>query len=446
MHYSSYYKLYFNFIIEINALLANRLRGSDLERAQSIVRLALTELGGGPRRVEQRLRSTLLWCRDPNYRCLMFDSSPQEIAASWMYRDPAHSPCRSATAHHKEHAQRLQFIAHELRLSRTRRKGLVRAATVTAASAARLARENATNRKNQHLRNTGAEYRVDYVKADKRRRRIDLERLTLDYTERLIKLQMAGWIVVFQTIILPEHARPTIGRMRMWGLAGSPDAQDGAKTLRDIQRAALPTKGSSGRLGGFWVLQAHDSNQLHMHSHVAFRSQQEFEAYQQRLKSAYADHTYQYRNFRVVGAFGVGTPVEQNAIDTQVLPHANDIRRSVIYSMREFDQEVNLLPGRRHASFGALIVKKPLSANEAGGPAESTIGGRSEDNRIKHYKALHWSPGNPICVSLVPSTSVASVVFEASHLRPQIRAPPTHCNVFQGCSIRVLCSYSIRHF
>lgn len=435
--------MYHNYINEINDLLAIRLRGFHLQQAQSIALSSLTELGGGPRRVEQRLRSTLAWCRDPSYRRLMFDSSPHEIAASWMYRDPTHSPCRSAASHHREHAKRIQFIGHELRLSKDLRKGLARAAAATAASAARLGRENTSNKKNQRLRSKGASHRVDYVKAEQWRRRIDLDRQTLGYTKRLIELQIAGWIVVFQTIILPEHVRPTMRRMRLWGLAGSPDAQDGAKTLRDIQRAALPTKGSSRRLGGFWVLQAHDSNQLHMHSHVAFRTQQEFEIYQQRLKAAYADHTYQYRHFRVVGAFGVGTPVEQNAIDTQVLPHANDIRRSVIYSMREFVQEVNLLPGRRHASFGALIVKKPLSANEAGGPAESTIGVRPEDNRIKHF---HCSPENPICVSLVPSTGVTSVVFEVSHLRPQIRAPPTHCNVFQGCSISVLCSYSIRHF
>src|SRR5690606_26253915 len=176
-------------------LLARRLRGSELVCALGVVDASMNELGGGPRRVEQRLRSTLAWCRDPSYPRLMLDSSPQEMAVSWMYRDPAHSPCRSAAAHHKEHARRLQFIGHELRLPRHHRRGLVRAAEATAASAANLARKNLSKRENVRLRMIGAAYRVDYVKADQQRRRADLDRQTRRYTEGLIELQRAGWIV-----------------------------------------------------------------------------------------------------------------------------------------------------------------------------------------------------------------------------------------------------------
>ncbi|WP_162988203.1 hypothetical protein [Alcaligenes aquatilis] len=450
MHYSSYHKLYSNFIIEINALLANRLRGSTLERAQSIVRLALTELGGGQRRVEQRLRSTLEWCRDPNYRRLMFDSSPKEIALSWMYRDPAHSPCRSAAAHHKEHAQRLQFIAHELRLSRDQRKGLVRAAERTAASAARLRLENTSKKENQRLRTKGVSHRVDYVKADQWRRCVDHERQVRRYSASLIQLQREGWIVCFQTIVLPEPARPTLSRSNQWGLAGSPDAAHGTQILRQIQRASLPAKAVSKRLGGFWALQSHDSDQVHQHGLIAFRDQQELDAYWKRLNESYANRTLRLRSFKVIGAFGVHQEVGKDSIDLRILSNEDDIKRTVLYSMREFGREVNLIPAaRRHAAFGALTIKKPKPTNESTCEQQSEEK-QSGDRRIKHFPGPQVQT-KTLCVSHFSTLPANRILFDIvvlarRHMRPPVRAPPTNFNAFQGRSIAVRCSYSIRYF
>src|SRR5690606_22773214 len=204
------------------------------------------------------------------------------------------------------------FIGHELKLPTDQRKGLVRTAEATAASAARLARENASNKQNERLRNIGAKYRVDYVKADRRRKRIDLNQQCSKYIERLIELQREGWIVCFQTIILPENARPTLARSHQWGLAGSPDAQHGAKTLLDIQTAATKDIASSC-LGGFWALQAHDCGQVHMHGLPAFRNQQEFDAYRNRLDASFAAHTYRLRHLKVIAGFGVSSDVKDNA-------------------------------------------------------------------------------------------------------------------------------------
>lgn len=451
-------------------LLARRLRGADLVLALDFVDASMNELGGGSRRVEQRLRSTLAWCRDPSYPRLMLDSSPQEIAESWMYRDPAHSPCRSAAAHHKEHARRLQFIGHELRLPRHHRRGLVRAAEATAASAANLARKNLSNRENVRLRMIGAAYRVDYVKADQQRRRADLDRQTRGYTEGLIELQRAGWIVAFITIVLPEHMRPTLQRSHWWGLAGSPTADDGNEVLRAIRRAALPAKRVSERVGGFWLTQAHDSDQVHTHSHVAFRDQGELDEYLRRLHAAYDRHTCRLRSLSVVGAFGVRFPIEENAIDLQVLAAEDDIRRTVTYSMRELDRGVNLLPsGRRHAPFGALASAIQVRHNtlpQAQGTTTnhairlavvSVLGGpvnpipaaaqvMAEDNRIKHFPEeetpclAHVQTSEPTPFAGGFSQIIPRV--DRRYLRPPVRAPPPHCNCFQDRSIVARYTYS----
>ncbi|MAK55626.1 MAG: hypothetical protein CML17_07265 [Pusillimonas sp.] len=264
-----------------------------------------------------------------------------------------------------------------------------------------MARQNAAKKKNQHLSNIGAAYRVDFVKADLRRKKIDVDRQASRYAESLIELQRAGWIVCFQTIILPETARPSLGRRwHWWGLAGSPDGAVGAQILLDIQRSALPRKDVSNRLGGFWVFQAHtETDQLHQHGCIAFRSQHELDAYVQRLRAAYASLTYKLRNLRVCGGFGVGFEVEGNAINLQALSGENDIRKSVIYAVRELDSEVNLMPAsRRHASFGALAVRRANLADKAHcTKLEAESGGAQIKHNSEAYDQYLQAP----CASLI---------------------------------------------
>lgn len=446
---------------EFRDLLARRLREPELARALCIVDASMNELGGGPRRVEQRLRSTLKWCRDPSYPRLMLDSSPQEIALSWLYRDPSHSPCKSAAEHHREHARRLQFIGHELRLNRDHRKGLVRAAAETAASAARLARNNTANRGKQ----PGQHY--DYARNDQIKRSIRLSKITGQYSDQLVRLNRQGWIVCFLTIVLPTHARPTLSRSKYWGLAGSPDAAQGAETLLSIFRSAKPKKNVSSQLGGVWRLQEHDSDQVHLHGVIAFKDRQVIAQFLAKLETEFEAKTYQLRNLKVIAGFGVGFEVEDNSIDFHTLPTEADIRRTVVYVMRELDGPVNLLPGtKRYAAFGALLAGSEKKARQrtpsASKPIQSISRGTrqpietasSEDVRIKHFPdpqpqeklacILHFPLSKP--AFWVSSISFCTAAVAHRHIRPPVRAPPAYCNPFQDRSIAVRYSYFIHLF
>lgn len=330
-----------------------------LTRALDVASAAMSELGGGPGRVEQRLRTTLAWCRDESYPGLMLDSSLDQIARSWMFRNPDSSPDPSAFAHHRAHARRIQWIAHEIRLPRSLRTGLVKTAQRLAASAQRLARQNASNKRNRQLAAQGAGFRVDWDKSDSSRQSQRIEAMSRKRSQQLIDLQRSGWIVVFETLVLPSHIRPSLKRWRCWGLAGSPDSAQGRQALQDMSKAARPKENSSRRLGGLWCLQSHACEQLHQHAVIAFRDQQEYDDYRKQLEDAYSSETYRWRKLTVLGGFGIGIDVEENAIVMLPLATPDDIRREVQYILRELDVEADLIPGNRHGTFGALAAPKP---------------------------------------------------------------------------------------
>lgn len=390
----------------------------------------MSELGGGPHRVRQRLRTTLQWCQDKSYLGLTLDASPQELAESWRYRDPAHSPAGSAYAHHKTHAQRIQFISHEIGLSRDLRKGLLTAAMRTAASARTLVLKNTSDCKNRSLTLAGESYSVDYVKADRLARRSRIDTSTRKYMNELVELQSNGWFVVYLTIILPRSARPSTSSKRIWGLAGSPDAAKGAEVLLKIQRAALPSKHSSKLVAGFWRLQLHDCEQVHLHAPLAFPNLQEFELYLQRLNDAYFKHTNSLRNLKIIGGFGIGLRVEDNAIDVQILDTADDIKRVVSYSLRQLDVDVDLTPvAHRYAAFGALTSKPRKNIAASQNPKKDG----SEAVRIKHYMDLPYIH----LIEVLACQNFTLGVFSPVNSRPSLllppaRAPPPNYNGQNG--------------
>src|SRR5690606_26579206 len=114
-------------------------------------------------------------------------------------------------------------------------------------------------------------------------------------------------IVEFVTIRLPDSCHPHLHR-RMWGLAGAPDAEDGANALRAIHAFAVPTRSANETIGGLWRIDTHTtSGQVHMHSIVAHRDTAAQARYRQRLRHGFEQQAHRrgWRSLPVVGAFGI---------------------------------------------------------------------------------------------------------------------------------------------
>lgn len=287
-------------INRFRALLARRLNGPDLLRAVTIAEAAMVELGGGPQRVEQRLKSTLAWCRSQHCEGLTFDANAAQVAAA--FHRTMISKHKTAYAHALGHARTVQAVSNELQVRPDRRRALVNQAlrlstrardfALSAMSARANARRDPFDENDQWTR--------DFARADRRKHKQKSDEL-IKSVMRLEQLLASGWIVRVYTICLPAGYHPS--SEAYFGLADSPDADEAAQALRAIVADAMPSRGATARLAGVRRIELHASGTPHCNLVMGFRSHEDATRFETRLKAAYLSRTYHKWNVRVVAGF-----------------------------------------------------------------------------------------------------------------------------------------------
>lgn len=389
------------------AILSRRLRGGWLTRALAIAQSALTELGGGSERVERRLRSTLAWCRSPENPTLRVDSPPEEVAADHHHQRLG----GTASAHHRRHHDRVQACLSELRLADHLRMGLIKQARSLVERARRINLQNLSGKQNRLL--PPGEWRQNFLAADARARSRTASAFRRDAIHALENLRQAGWLVDVITITLTPGYHPKSGYF--FGLAGSPDSRDAADTLRRLWAGSRPGP-------GFWKLETHEDGVLHMHTMVAYASEQDRASHQARLRDAYLRETYRGWNFPVAGGFGLVVPPWENwrfPLYVEAMRDATHLLQTVRYVTKKLCPLVSTIPGRSRGVTGKLLVDAQLSQPQ-------------KVNRIKIYQG--WprvssrpaAPAQPAPQSITAQPRVASrlPVSVSAWWRPPARAPP----------------------
>lgn len=398
-------------------LLSRRLGGSSLVLAMGIVKRAMHELGGGPRRVEQRLRSTLQWCRDEAYRGLTLNAAAKTIGST--FRHTLLKRHKTGHAHVVSHMRTVRSVSHELGLPAPLRRALVNQSRRLALRARDLALTS-TSEKLNRLRDPSDTYRLDLARADRRRRIIKQKDAHFRAVCRLSALQKDGWVVRAITITLPAsyHAGSYLH-----GLAGSPDADQCATTLRALWAASMPSKDVFRRLAGFWRIECTDDKQTpHIHAVVAYKNHREADAHHERLKQSYIRSTYSGWSLDVVSSFGIACPPWCNwsiPIYVEQAHSPEHLAQCVSYCLKGiFSGTPPMVSGRCYAMFGVLrsdpsVAAIPLCVQEG-----------EKDNRIKTYQDMErvhsHSASRPSCAVCWVRFSELGPRFE----RPQCRAPP----------------------
>lgn len=409
--------MYHNYINEINSLLAIRLRGFHLQQAQSIALSSLKELGGGPRRVEQRLRSTLLWCRSKQNDDLTLCSTVEQVAKA---HERSHRALRqSAYSHHMRHARTVQAVCSELQIS----NHVLVNRTLRLAERARDFHNDNTS---ACLSRRGHDVDVTHRETCRRKRtHADLctEIRSLD------ALRSAGWIIRVYTITLPPGFHPA--NHCYFGLADSPTIDESAKALRAIFADAMPNRNSTQTTSGVRRIERHKSNVPHLNAIIAFRTQRDVERFDDRLQRAYMRHTCPGRSLTVKGAFGIdclSNDLSEVQIYTDTIIDSEHLYRCVSYQLKNLsDSTPELLSGRVYERLGALRANKKdddttdavIDIDAAADALDADVNAGAEDKRIKIYQERRPAFLNPGSVFV----SISAFISER-YLRPPVRAPP----------------------
>ena len=367
----------------------------------------MTELGGGPGRVEQRLRSTLAWCRSPESPALRVDSLPEQIAADhYRYRQQLGG---TASAHHRRHHDRVRACLSELRPPQHLRRSLIKQATALVERARRINLQNISNQKNR-TRPTG-EWRQNFLAADARARSREAAGFRRDTIQALERLRQAGWLVDAITITLPPGFHPKSSHC--FGLAGSPSSQDAADTLRRLWAGSKPGP-------GFWRLEEHADGTIHMHSMVAYPSARDRLAHHERLRRSYLRETYRGWSLSVAGGFGLTAPPWECwrfPLHIDTMRDTEHLIQTVRYITKRLCPLVSTLPGRSRGVTGKLLADAQLSQQKVG-----RIKNYQGGPRVSPRPAPHAQPApQPIARPRVSSCPRESVV---AWCRPPARAPP----------------------
>lgn len=333
-------------------LLSARLRGIALDYALAAIDKSLAELGGGKKRILQRLRSTIAWCKSGVAKDLVFfDSTPRELTAAWQNKSVRQS-CGSPTASkfYKRHASLITAIANELGLKPDYKHGIIKGIKRLIERTRAFALQNTSERLNR--RNSPGSRRVDLVQADFRAQRRRIFNLRYRVRLGLTELAEEGWVTKFITLTLPLAYHPS---SRSFVLAGSPTCQHGKDLLLDIFRAAMP-RYASETLAGIRIVDVHETGTPHLHALMSFRDAAAAITFERRLRNSYEEMTERWRNHKVVGVFGYYDPLDAfHAIDCQAVPRA-DIARVTNYVTKSLTRvpEIDCLHGRRYELLGAL--------------------------------------------------------------------------------------------
>lgn len=383
---------------------------------------ALHELGGGPRRVEQRLRSTLNWCRSKTKDGLTLCSKVEQVSKA---HERSHRALRqSAYSHHMRHARTVQAVCSELSLDQ---HVLVNHALRLAGRARDFYNDNTS----ACLSRRGHDVDVTHREACRRKRtHADL----CDEIRSLDGLRSDGWIIRVYTITLPSGFHPI--NHRYYGLADSPTLDESAKTLRAIFSDAMPNRNSTLTTSGVRRIERHKSNVPHLNAIIAFRSQMDVERFDARLQRAYMRHTSPGRSLTVSGAFGIDclpNGLSERQICTDTIADSEHLYRCVSYQLKKLsDSAPELISGRLYERLGALRANKkdddttdavididaPADALDADVDADADAD--AEDKRIKIYRERQ-----PTFFCLVVVFVSISALISERYLRPPIRAPPT---------------------
>lgn len=405
--------MYHNYINEINSLLAIRLKDFHLQQAQSIALSALRELGGGPRRVEQRLRSTLLWCRSKQNDALTLCSTPEQVSKA--HERSPRALRQSAYSHHMRHARTVHAICSELSLDQHVPVNRI-------LRLAERARDFYNDNTSACLKRRGHDVDVTHRETCRRKRKhADLctEIRSLD------GLRSDGWIIRVYTITLPPGFQPA--NHRYFGLADSPTIDESAKTLRAIFADAMPNRNSALTTNGVRRIERHKSNVPHLNAIIAFRTQRDVERFDDRLQRAYMRHTSPGRSLTVAGAFGIDClpdDLSERQIYADTIADSEHLYRCVSYQLKNLsDSTPELLSGRVYERLGALRANKKdddttdavidIDAAADALDADADVDADAEDKRIKIYQERRRL-----------FVSIPAFISER-YLRPEIRAPPT---------------------
>lgn len=339
---------------QLLTLLATRLRGFSLAHAKMAVANSIAELGGGEKRVRQRLRATLEWCESPRNRGLFFDSTMAELSAEW--RRSSHFlklvGIKTARGFYKKHALTVAAVAGELDLPRDYRNSILK-------SISRLVRrdrchtlKNCSDKINR-ARWPG-ERVIDLVQADHRAILKRREELRFKLKAGLATLTVThGWVLRFITITLPVafHAGT-----RSNALANSPSYQAGKDLLLHIWRKSVGKSSSASNMGGAWFIETQDSGTPHVHLLVAFCTAERAENFRIRLCQIYECETERYRQHRVFAGFGIYEPVNWPAAISFLAANPADLDTLVGYVTKcSFDPDsVDTTAGRRYSLIGCL--------------------------------------------------------------------------------------------
>lgn len=412
--------MYHNYINEINSLLAIRLRGFHLQQAQSIALSSLKELGGGPRRVEQRLRSTLSWCRSKQNDDLTLCSTVEQVAKA---HERSHRALRqSAYSHHMRHARTVQAVCSELSLDQ-------HVLVNRALRLAERARDFHSNNKSACLSRRG--YDVDVLHRETCRRKRKHADLCTEIRS-LDTLRAQDWIIRVYTITLPPGFHPN--NHRYFGLADSPTTDESAKVLRAIFADAMPNRRATQTTSGVRRIERHKSNVPHLNAIIAFRSQMDVDRFDDRLQRAYMRHTSAGRSLKVAGAFGINClphGLSERQICTDTITDSEHLYRCVSYQLKKLsDSAPELISGRLYERLGALrATKKDDTAADIDiDPAVDALDvdvdvdadADAENKRIKIYRVKP-----PIFLRLVVVCVRVSAFISERCLHPPIRAPPS---------------------
>lgn len=411
--------MYHNYINEINSLLAIRLRGFHLQQAQSIALSSLKELGGGPRRVEQRLRSTLNWCRSKQNDDLTLCSTVEQVSKA---HERSHRALRqSAYSHHMRHARTVQAVCSELQTAD--QHTLVNRALRLAERARDFAKDNTSTCLNRRG------FDVDLIRSETRKRKRKHAALC-EEIRSLDALRSAGWLIRVYTITLTPGFHPS--NQRYFGLANSPTADESAKVLRAIFADAMPNRNSTLTTSGVRRIERHKSNVPHLNAIVAFRSQDDAERFDDRLQHAYIRHTTPGRSLKVAGAFCIDclpNGLSERQIRTDTITNSEHLYRCISYQLKNLsDSTPELVSGRVYERLGALRATKrdddaadaDIDIDAAADALDVDADANAEDKRIKTYRERR----HPFLSPNIVFASISKLISKC-YLRPPIRAPPS---------------------
>lgn len=344
-------------------LLARRLRGSALEFGLRAVRSSLNDLGGGEKRVRQRLRATLEWCSGASLSDedqIFLDSSPQELTNVWnrlRHRQRINGE-KTAVAFYKKHEATVASVADELQLPRIFSRKIIASIQALIQRTRTFALTNTSARLNIHKKIW--ERPVNLLQAAERIKLQNVQNLQARLKQSFNQLGAAGWHLRFITLTLPSAFHPG---NRSFVLAGSPSRQTGKRLLVDLLSAARGELSDQNCCAGYWVIEPHDSGTPHLHALIALRTRSDANAFRRALIRQSVEMTFPWRSLKVFSGIGIECTWNRTAAINIKSFATKDLDKIVPYVTKTLlsPHSSGQLPGRRYGLFGALWGKDGLN-------------------------------------------------------------------------------------